>query len=207
VSKLGNAVRLGVEAVLDTEKGSPMKLRVFESISVDGFFADRQGDIAWARSGRQDPEFGAWVASNASGAGILLFGRVTYQMMEAFWPTPAATAQMPQVARGMNAARKLVASRTIKPTWTNTERIEGDLIEAVRVLKDQDGRGITVLGSGSVAAQLGEAGLVDEYQFVVLPLALGGGRPVFRKGTSLHLVEHRAFRCGNLVLTYARPQG
>ncbi len=107
----------------------------------------------------------------------------------------------------MNAARKLVASRTMKPTWTHTERIDGDLIEAVRALKHQDGPGITVLGSGSVAAQLGEAGLVDEYQFVVLPLALGGGRTVFTKGTSLHLVEHRAFRCGNVVLTYATRQG
>ena len=103
-----------------------MKLRVFESISVDGYFTDRQGDIAWAHSGRQDPEFGAWVGSNASGAGILLFGRVTYQRMEAFWPTPAAAEQMPEVARGMNAAHKLVASRTIKPTWTNTQRIEGE---------------------------------------------------------------------------------
>jgi len=184
-----------------------MKLRVFESISVDGYFTDRQGGIAWAHSGRQDPEFGAWVGSNASGAGILLFGRVTYQRMEAFWPTPAAAEQMPEVARGMNAARKLVASRTIKPTWTNTQRIEGNLIEAVRALKAQEGRGITVLGSGNVAAQLGEAGPGDEYQSVVPPLALGGGRTVFTKGTSLHLVEHRAFRCGNVVLTYARPQG
>jgi dihydrofolate reductase len=180
-----------------------MKLRVFESISVDGYFTDRQGAIAWAHSGREDPEFGAWVASNASGGGILLFGRITYQMMEAFWPTPAAAAQMPEVARGMNASPKLVASRTIEPSWTNSRLIEGDLIESVRTLKAQDERGITVLGSGSVAAQLGEAGLVDEYQFVVLPIALGGGRTVFTKGTSLRLLEQRAFRCGNVVLTYA----
>jgi dihydrofolate reductase len=180
-----------------------MKLRIFESISVDGYFTDRQGAIAWAHSGREDPEFGAWVASNASGGGILLFGRVTYQMMEAFWPTPAAAAQMPEVARGMNAARKLVASRTIKPTWVNTRLIEGDLIESVRALKAEGDRSITVLGSGSVAAQLGEAGLVDEYQFVVLPVALGAGRTVFTKGAILRLVEHRAFRCGNVVLTYA----
>jgi len=124
-------------------------------------------------------------------------------MMEAFWPTPAAAMQMPEVARGMNAARKLVASRTIKPTWTNTRLIEGDLIDAVRALKKQDDRGITVLGSGNVVAQLGEAGLVDEYQFVVLPIALGGGRTVFTKGASLRLIEHRVFRCGNVVLTYA----
>jgi dihydrofolate reductase len=180
-----------------------MKLRVFESISVDGYFTDRQGDIAWAHSGRDDPEFGAWVGDNAKRGGMLLFGRVTYQMMEGFWTTSAAAAQMPEVARGMNAARKLVASRTIRPTWNNSELIGDDLVEAVRALKAQEGRGITVLGSGSVAAQLGEAGLVDEYQLVVLPLALGGGRTIFTKGATLRLVEHRAFRCGNVVLTYA----
>jgi len=180
-----------------------MRLRVFESISVDGYFTDAKGDIGWAHAGREDAEFGAWVASNASRGGILLFGRVTYQMMEAFWTTPAAVAQMPEVARGMSAARKLVATHTLQPTWANAERLEGDLAAAVRALKAEDGRGITVLGSGSVVAQLGEAGLVDEYQLVVLPLALGAGRTLFTKQAELRLVDQRAFACGNVVLTYA----
>jgi dihydrofolate reductase len=180
-----------------------MKLRVFKSISVNGYFTDGQGAIAWAHSGREDPEFGAWVASNASGGGILLFGRVTYQTMEAFWPTPAAAAQMPEVARGMNAARKLVASRTIKPRWTNTRLVEGDLIEAVRALKAQDNRGITVLGSGSVARSSGKRGSSTNTNSSSLPIALGGGRAVFTKGTSLHLLEQRAFRCGNVAVTCA----
>ncbi len=91
------------------------KLRVFESISVDGYFTDARGDMSFAHAGRQDPEFAAWVSGNASGGGELLFGRKTYQMMEAFWPTPLAAEQMPVVAKGMNAARKYVASRTITP--------------------------------------------------------------------------------------------
>ena len=92
-----------------------MKLRVFESISVDGYFTDANGSIDWAHSGREDPEFARWISSNASGGGILLFGRITYEMMASFWPTPAAAAQMPEVARGMNQARKLVASRSLEP--------------------------------------------------------------------------------------------
>jgi dihydrofolate reductase len=179
-----------------------LKLRVFESVSIDGYFADRDGGIAWAHA-HEDPEFRAWVQSNAGGGGTLLFGRVTYEMMNAFWPTPAAAAQMPEVARGMNAARKLVASRTIRPTWTGSELIEGDLVDAVRALKAKDGPGVTVLGSGSVAAQLGAAGLVDEYQLVVVPVVLGAGRTIFTRGAALRLVEHRAFPCGNVVLTYA----
>lgn len=180
-----------------------MKLRVFESISVDGHFADANGDIGWAHSGRQDPEFAAWVGNNASGGGALLFGRKTYQMMEAYWPTPLAAQQMPVVAKGMNASVKYVASRTIQPAWENSHLLKGDLVTAVRDLKAGPGQGITVLGSGSVAAQLGDAGLVDEYQFVVIPVALGGGRTVFTGRRMLRLIDQRAFSCGNVVLTYA----
>ena len=179
------------------------KLRVFESISLDGYFADAQGDIGWAHAGRGDPEFADWVSANAGSGGELLFGRKTYQMMEAYWPTALAAQQRPAVAKAMNARKKYVTSRTIQPTWNNTHLLKGELVEGVRRLKASDGPGIAVLGSGSVAAQLGEAGLVDEYQFVIIPVALGGGRTLFTKGCKLRLVEHQAFRCGNVVVTYA----
>jgi dihydrofolate reductase len=179
------------------------KLRVFESISVDGYFTDGSGSVGWAYAVPQDAEFTAWVSGNASGGGDLLFGRKTYQEMEAFWPTPAAAAQMPAVAKGMNAARKYVASKTIQPAWNNTQLLKGELVQSVRALKASDGPGVTLLGSGSIAAQLGEAGLVDEYQFVVLPVALGSGRSVFTKGRPLRLLDQRAFRCGRVVVTYA----
>ncbi|MDP9035679.1 MAG: dihydrofolate reductase family protein [Myxococcota bacterium] len=179
------------------------KLRVFESISVDGYFTDAKSDMSWAHAGRGDAEFADWVSANASSGGELLFGRKTYEMMESFWPTPMAAQQMPAVAKGMNAATKHVASSTIQPTWNNTRLLKGDLVDAVRALKAGDGMGVTVLGSGSVVAQLGEAGLVDEYQFVIIPVALGGGRTVFTKGRTLRLVDQRAFRCGNVVVTYA----
>lgn len=179
------------------------KLRVFESISIDGYFTDANDDIAWAHAGRDDPEFTKWIGSNASGGGELLFGRKTYEMMVAFWPTPAAAEQMPEVAKGMNAAKKYVASRTIRPEWKNTQLLPGELVEAVRALKHGDGPGITVLGSGSVVAQLAEAGLVDEYQLVILPIALGAGRTLFTARHELRRVDHRAFDCGNVVVTYA----
>jgi dihydrofolate reductase len=179
------------------------KLRVFESISVDGYFTDASRDISWAHAGREDADFAAWVSGNASSGGELLFGRKTYQMMEAFWPTLIAAQQMPHIATGMNAATKYVASRTIHPTWQNTHLLQDDLVRAVEELKASVGPDITVLGSGSVAAQLGEAGLVDEYQFVIIPVALGAGRTVFTKGLKLRLVRQRVFQCGNVVVTYA----
>lgn len=179
------------------------KLRVFESISVDGYFTDANGAMSWAHATSQDAEFAEWVSGNASSGGELLFGRKTYQMMEAFWPTPMAAQQMPAVAKGMNAATKYVASKTIQPTWQNTSLLKGELLSAVRDLKGSAGPDITILGSGSVAAQLGEAGLIDEYQFVIIPVALGGGRTVFSQGRKLRLVNQRAFRSGNVVVTYA----
>jgi dihydrofolate reductase len=179
------------------------RLRVFESISIDGYFTDANNDMSWAHAGRQDPEFGAWVGQNASSGGELLFGRKTYQMMESFWPTSLAAQQMPEVAKGMNAAKKYVASRTIQPKWNNTQLLAGDLVAAVRELKASDGPGIAILGSGSIVTQLGEAGLVDDYQLVIIPIALGGGRTVFTKRCQLKLVEQRAFRCGNVAVTYA----
>lgn len=179
------------------------KLRVFESISVDGYFTDANDEMDWAHAGREDAEFAGWVSENASSGGELLFGRKTYQMMESYWPTPLAAEQMPEVAKGMNAAKKYVISRTIQPTWKHTQLLEGDPVEAVRKLKQSSGGNIAVLGSGSIAALLGAAGLVDEYQFVIIPIALGGGRTVFTKGGNLRLVESRSFRCGNVAVTYA----
>ena len=179
------------------------RIIVFNSVSLDGYFTDANGDMSWAHAGREDAEFAGWVSGNASSGGELLFGRKTYQLMEGFWPTPAAAKQMPEVAKGMNAATKYVASRTIQPTWQNTHLMKGNLLTAVRDLKAGHGPDITLLGSGSVAAQLGEARLVDQYQFVIIPVALGGGRTVFAKSQKLRLLDQRAFRCGNVVVTYA----
>ncbi|MCA9619862.1 MAG: dihydrofolate reductase [Myxococcales bacterium] len=178
-------------------------LRVFESISIDGYFTDASGDMSWAHAAPDDPEFAAWVAGNAGSGSDLLFGRKTYEMMAAFWPTPMAAQQMPEVAEGMNAATKWVASRSLQPTWQNSYQLEGELVEAVRALKESEGPSLTLLGSGEVAAQLGDAGLVDDYQLVVVPIVLGGGRTVFAARRSLRLVEQRAFACGKVALTYA----
>ena len=188
---------------LNSIGGTMRKVRVFESISVDGYFTDANGDMSWAHSGRDDAEFAAWVNENAGSGGELLFGRKTYEMMEAHWPTPLAAQQMPEVARGMNAAKKYVFSRTIQPAWNNTQLLGGGPVNAVRNLKSTSGPSIAVLGSGSIAAQISEANLIDEYQFVIVPVALGGGRTVFTKGFKLSLIDQRAFRCGKIVLTYA----
>jgi dihydrofolate reductase len=181
------------------------KLGVFNSLSLDGYFTDAQGDMSWAH--RPDEEMQSFAGENASGGGTLLFGRVTYDLMRQYWPTPQAAKDLPTVAEGMNRRRKLVASRTLRQaSWQNTSIIEGDLTEAVRQLKQEDGPDIVILGSGSVVAQLAEAGLIDEYQIALIPVALGAGRTMFEgvsRKIELRLTQSRVFPSGSVFLRYA----
>jgi dihydrofolate reductase len=141
--------------------------------------------------------FAAWVSGNASGGGELLFGRKTYQMMEAFWPTPLAAQQMPIVAQGMNAARKYVASRTLTRddlTWNTVLLSPANAIAEIAALRDRDGGDLVVWGSASLATALVAEGLVDELNLMIEPILLGGGKRIFPAGLN------RSFR-----LTSATP--
>ena len=181
------------------------KLSVFNHISLDGYFVDKNGQMSWAKA-HQDPEWTSFVADNAKGGGEFIFGRVTYQMMEGFWPTPMAKEMMPEVAERMNNGPKIVFSRTLdSPAWNNTRLIKGDVVGEVRKLKEEPGDGLVIMGSGTIIAQLAPAKLIDSYQFVVNPIVLGGGRTMFQDLPSqlnLTLKESRPFSNGNVVLTY-----
>lgn len=182
------------------------KLTVFNSVSLDGYFTGVNGDLSWAHSGPHDAEWAAFVNGNAGGEGPLLFGRITYDMMASFWPTPAAAQQMPEVAAGMNRLPKFVFSRSMKTApWQNTTVLNADLVTEARRLKKQPGGDITILGSGSIVAQLTQAGLIDAYQFVIVPVILGQGRTMFEGVTTrpvLKPTRTRTFANGNVVLWY-----
>jgi dihydrofolate reductase len=182
------------------------KVHVFDNVSIDGYFVDAAGDMSWAH--RHDPEWTAFSSSNAGGSGELLFGRVTYEMMAAFWPTPQAAQMLPEVAKGMNAMPKHVCSRTLASVdWTNTTLHRGDAVESVRALKAQDGPDLVILGSGTLVSHLSAASLVDGYQLVIVPVVLGKGRTPFETVTArfpLTLTKTRAFGNGNVVLWYER---
>jgi dihydrofolate reductase len=180
------------------------RLIVFNMVSLDGYFVDRNGDMSWAHT--SDPEWNAFVADNASGGGELLFGRKTYDLMVQFWPTPMAAQQAPVVAKQMNALPKVVFSRSMATaTWNNTKIVKGDLPAELRKMKQQPGPDMVLMGSGSIVAQLAPHGVIDEYQIVVFPLVLGKGRTLFEgveKPLPLKLTKSRIFTNGNVVLTY-----
>lgn len=183
------------------------KLIVFNHISLDGYFVDSNNSMMWAKMAAHDPEWNAFVEGNASGDGPLLFGRVTYNLMTQYWPTPMAKQNDPKIAERMNALPKIVFSRTLdKATWNNTRLVKGDLVEEVRKLKNESGDGMVILGSGSIVTQLSPTGLIDEYQFIVNPVVLGKGRTMFEgvgDKLNLKLTNSRTFKNGNFYVSYA----
>ena len=185
------------------------KIIVFNHISLDGYFVDRNGQMNWAHSPADDQEWNAFVSQNASGSAVFLFGRVTYDLMAGFWPTPMAHQNMPDVAAAMNKTPKLVVSRKLdNVTWQNAKLMKGDLISEMRRLKQEPGDDFVIFGSGTIVKQLAEAGLIDEYQLVVNPIALGAGRTLFdglKNNVALKLSKSRAFSNGNTVLSYVPP--
>ncbi len=183
------------------------RLAVFNNVTLDGYFSGPGGDLSWSHKGSEDPEWKSFVEGNASGESRLLMGRITYDLMASYWPTPAAMKSYPAVAEGMNNMPKFVFSRTVcKAEWSHTTMVKGGLAEEVRKLKNVPGEDLTILGSGSIVSQLAQAGLIDEYRVVVHPVVLGKGRTMFEgitKKPNLKLTKTRAYTNGNVLLTYA----
>lgn len=141
-------------------------------------------------------------------ADALLFGRVTYEMMEAAFRPPAPAGARPEwmdpFARTINAARKYVVSSTLERVDWNAELLRGDLAEAVQRLKREPGKGILV-GGVKLPMALAELGLIDEYEFVVHPRLAGRGPTLFAglsKPVDLKLVSRQEYGSGAVAMRY-----
>jgi dihydrofolate reductase len=180
------------------------KLVVFNHVTLDGYFVDMNGDMSWAH--KNDAEWKTFAEGNAKGDGPLLFGRITYELMASYWPTPLASKNDPVLAERMNNLPKVVFSRTLdKASWNNTKLVKGDMAAEIRKMKKEPGEGMAILGSGSIVSQLAQEGLIDQYQIVVNPIVLGKGRTMFgsiKRKLTLKLASMRAFGNGNVFLCY-----
>jgi dihydrofolate reductase len=163
------------------------------------------------RAGSTDDELHRYWAESLAQADALLFGRVTYEMMEAAWRLPA-TGVLPDwmadwmepFARTIDAAKKYVVSSTLDQVDWNAELVRGDLGEAVQQLKAEPGASLFV-GGLKLPLTLAELGLIDEYEFVVQPRIAGHGPTLFAglsKYLDLELVSRREFRSGAVALRY-----
>src|SRR5918996_264851 len=151
-------------------------------------------------------------AENLAQADALLFGRVTYEMMEAAWRPPARTGVRPDwmaewmepFARTIDAAKKYVVSSTLERVDWNAELVRGDLGKAVEQLKRDPGKGLFV-GGVKLPLALAELGLIDEYEFVVQPRLVGHGPTLFAglsKRVDLKLVSRLEFGSGAVAMRY-----
>lgn len=163
------------------------------------------------RAGSPDEEMHRFWAETLAQADALLFGRVTYEMMESAWRWPASDARpdwMPEwmepFARTIDAAKKYVVSSTLDRVDWNAELVRGDLGKFVQQLKCEPGKGLFV-GGVKLPLALAELGLIDEYEFLVQPRLAGHG-PTLLAGLStyidLKLVNRREFGSGAVALRY-----
>ena len=163
------------------------------------------------RAGTTDEELHRYWAENLAQADALLFGRVTYEMMEAAWRPPATGVRpdwmadwMEPFARTIDAAKKYVVSSTLNQVDWNAELIRGDLGQAVQQLKQEPGKGLFT-GGVTLPLALAELGLIDEYEFVVHPRLAGHGPTLFAglsKLVDLKLVDRIEFGSGAVALRY-----
>ncbi len=180
------------------------RLRYSINVTLDGC-CDHRAMIA-------DEDLHRHAAENLEQADALLFGRVTYEMMEAAWRSPARTGARPEwmadwmvpFARTIDAAKKYVVSSTLDRVDWNAELVRGDLGKAVQELKQESGKGLFV-GGVKLPLALAELGLIDEYEFVVQPILAGHGPTLFAglsKHVDLKLVSRLEFGSGAVAMRY-----
>jgi dihydrofolate reductase len=178
-------------------------------VSLDGFVARPNGDLDWIRF---DDQLVDDVAALTATADTALFGRVTYQMMEGYWPTaaesPAATKHDIEHAHWVNNAPKIVFSRNLEHVeWANSRIVRDHIPEEIARLKQQPGKHLLMIGSTATAHTFMQFGLIDEYRLNVNPVVLGSGIPLFaglQHPIDLQLVHAKTYTSGVVGLHYQK---
>ena len=184
-------------------------LVLFMHTSLDGFVAGLNGEMDWIKV---DEEIFDFVGKRVNRADTALYGRVTYEMMQAYWPTagdrPDATRHDREHSRWYEKVEKIVLSKSMQgKTLPKTTIISGALQETLHRIKNGAGGDILMFGSPRAAHSLMAEELIDEYWLFVNPVLLGRGIPLFKsikRQTSWTLKENHAFTCGVVVLGYVK---
>jgi len=179
------------------------QLIMWNVITLDGYF---EGDQKWDLSFHEiiwGKELEQISIEQLYAADYLVFGRVTYEGMAAYWSNESG-----EIAELMNAIPKLVFSKTLKTAeWNNTTIISENASEKIDELKNEGGRDIYVFGSANLSETFIKAGLFDEYRIGIAPVILGSGRPLFKKGLALQnlsLISTQPLLTGGVVLKYRK---
>src|SRR5437763_13230721 len=183
------------------------KLISFMHISLDGFVAGPNGEMNWINV---DEEIFDYVGKRIKESDTALYGRVTYQMMENYWPTaadePTASRHDIEHSKWYNKVYKVVLSKTMKGTvLTNTKIISDNLSNEINEIKEQSGKEILLFGSPTATHSLIQQNLIDGYWLFVNPVILGQGIPLFtgiKEKIKLKLLSTQQFDCGVTELNY-----
>jgi dihydrofolate reductase len=179
------------------------KITAFNFITLNGFFKGPDADISWHRHGDEENQYGVEMMKSGN---ILLYGRVTYEMMAGYWSSPQAVKNDPVMAELMNKAEKMVFSKTLKKAeWNNSRLMKDNILEEIKNMKKTPGKNMALLGSGNILTQFAEQGLIDEYQIMVDPVVIGDGTPILKGIThklNLKLTMSRTFKTGVVLLCY-----
>ncbi|RDU37919.1 dihydrofolate reductase [Neobacillus piezotolerans] len=174
------------------------KLIAQELVSLDGFFSGANGEIDWHIV---DDEYSEYALDLLNTVSMILFGRVTYQLMASYWPNESN-----DIAHKMNSSQKIVFSKTLESVhWQNTQLVSHNYIDQIQNLKQQPGKDLLILGSAELVSLLLNKGLIDELHLTVVPIVLGCGKPLFKdidKRMKMDLYNSKTLRCGSVQLFY-----
>jgi dihydrofolate reductase len=183
------------------------KIVLLMHVSLDGFVGGPNGEMDWIHV---DDEMFDTIGRVTDDADTAIYGRVTYQMMESYWPTaaeqPTATKHDIEHANWVNAATKIVISKTLKTTsWNNTTIVHDSIPGEIQKLRQKPGKNLLMIGSPSTVHSFMQYGLIDEYRLYVNPIILGNGIPLFKgieDRINLKLLEAKTFKGGVVGLHY-----
>jgi dihydrofolate reductase len=179
------------------------KVIAFENVTLDGLFAGPNGEIDWFK---RKEEMAKYAINQAARGNTILLGRVTYELMASYWPSASPPTEDPLLIDRMNNLPKIVFSKTLeKAQWKNTRLIKDNIAEETQKMKQQPGKDMVILGSGSIVQIFTNLGLIDEYQLLVHPVVLGSGKPLFKnikESLNLKLVKTKTFKNGVILLLY-----
>jgi len=184
-------------------------LVLFMHVSLDGFVAGPNGEMDWIHV---DEEIFDYAGQRTSASDTALYGRVTYQMMESYWPTagdqPDASKHDKEHSAWYKKVDKVVISKTMQgQQLPNTIIISDDLTHRINALKQQAGKEIIIFGSPGASHSLMQNGLIDEFWLFINPIILGRGTPLFKdikETTKLNLVKSYPFASGVVCLHYKK---
>lgn len=166
-------------------------------VSLDGYIEGPNGELDWFDD--TNPQFERYCDEMIDGVGLAIYGRRSYELMVQYWPKAEGA-----FARKMNALPKLVLSRTLETaTWSETQIVRD--VAAIAAKKNEPGKPIVAWAGANLVASLEEAGLIDEYRLVVMPVRLGGGTPLFQPRASrvkLREVRTQSLAGRSTVLCY-----